>query len=112
MPPTGEPVRPTDVDEVKSTLKDLNPKNAPGPDKIPNKVLKTPSIQFIPLLVLIFNALLASCSFPTKWKDSYSRAVATVIGTRKPRKPANLPFNYRPTSLVKGKFTRESFSLD
>ena len=94
MPPTGEPVRPTDVEEVKSILKDLNPKKAPGPDKIPNKVLKSLPIHFVSLLVMIFNALLAGCSFPTEWKE------AIVIGIRKPKKPANLPSSYRPISLI------------
>ena len=49
MSPTGQPVRLKDVNEVKSILKDLNPKKAPGTDKIPNKVLKTLPIQFISL---------------------------------------------------------------
>ena len=88
MPPTGKPIHPTDVEEVNSILKDLNPKKAPGPDKIPNKVLKSLLIHFVSLLVLIFNALLAGCSFPTEWME------AIVIGIRKPRKPANLPSSY------------------
>ena len=93
-PPQGEPLRPTSTDEVKALIKNLKDRKAPGPDKISNRTFKSLPAQFISLLVIIFNSLLKSCSFPDKWKE------AIVIGIAKPNKPRNLPSSYRPISLL------------
>ncbi|CAH2097930.1 unnamed protein product [Euphydryas editha] len=93
-PPTGDPLSPTTVEEVESIIKSLHAKKAPGPDLISNKAIKRLPHQLVLLLVMIFNALLAGCSFPDQWKE------ATVIGIRKVGKPGNLPTSYRPISLL------------
>lgn len=94
LPPAGDLITPTDFDEVKTLVKNLHAKKAPGPDGISNKVIKLLPDDIIGLLVCIFNALLAACVFPDAWKE------ANVIGIHKPGKSSNLPSSYRPISLL------------
>ncbi|CAH2075518.1 unnamed protein product, partial [Iphiclides podalirius] len=94
LPPEGEPLNSVTPEEVQDIIKNLKPKSAPGPDNISNKILKALPGPLICLLATIYNTLLSSCSFPDDWKE------ATVIGIRKPNKPANQPSSYRPISLL------------
>lgn len=94
LPPAGEPIRPTSVEEVQDIIKRLKPKKAPGSDRISNKILKILPIHILTLLVAIFNTLLKECSFPDQWKE------AIVIGIHKPKKPRTSPSSYRPISLL------------
>ncbi|CAH2049018.1 unnamed protein product, partial [Iphiclides podalirius] len=94
LPPEGEPLNSVTPEEVQDIIKNLKPKSAPGPDNISNKILKALPGPLLCLLATIFNTLLSSCSFPDDWKQ------ATVIGIRKPNKPANQPSSYRPISLL------------
>jgi Reverse transcriptase (RNA-dependent DNA polymerase)/Endonuclease-reverse transcriptase len=93
-PPTTS-LRPTTVDEVRTLIKGLKPRSAPGADGISNKVLKVLPTQLICLLVAIFNSAMSNCIFPASWKE------ADVIGIHKPGKDASAPSSYRPISLLK-----------
>jgi hypothetical protein len=77
----------TNPDEVQEAIRGLRVSNAPGPNRIPNRVLKH-------LLVLIFNAILLTHHFPTAWKH------ARVISILKPGKDPALPSSYRPNSIL------------
>jgi hypothetical protein len=88
-PPTTF-LRPTTVDEVRTLIKGLKPRSAPGADGISNRVLK-----LICLLVAIFNSAMSNCIYPASWKE------ADVIGIHKPGKDAFAPSSYRPISLLK-----------
>lgn len=57
-------------------------------------MLKHFPVALIYLLVSIFNAAMANCTFPDVWKE------ATVIGIPKPGKKATEPSSYRPISLL------------
>ncbi|GBP40365.1 Probable RNA-directed DNA polymerase from transposon BS [Eumeta japonica] len=63
-------------------------------DSIGSKALKLFSVPHVALLVVIFNACIKNCYFPTTWKE------AVVIGILKPGKLRDLPASYRPISLL------------
>lgn len=92
--PPNTPLEPTTLDEVKSIIRDLKPRKAPGADGISNGVLKCLPTTLLLLLVSIFNACLANCTFPAAWKE------AIVIGIPKPGKDLKNPSSYRPISLL------------
>ena len=94
LPPVGEHIRPTSIDEVQDIIKGLKPKKAPESDRVTNKILKILPVHLLALLVAIFNTLLKECSFPNQWKE------AIVIGIHKPNKPRTSPSSYRPISLL------------
>jgi hypothetical protein len=79
--------------EVQDAIRGLKVDKAPGPNGLPNRVLKHPSQRTISLLVALCNpALLPQC-FPTVWKQ------ARVISILKPGKDPSL-HSYRPISLL------------
>lgn len=92
--PPVDTLDPVTVTEVKTIIKDLHSKRAPGCDGISNRVLKNLSPPLIILLVSIFNACLANCIFPDIWK------IADVIGFPKTGKDRRNPTSYRPISLL------------
>lgn len=94
LPPSAPPLDLIRAAEVAEVIKDLRLKKSPGSDGISNRVLKKFSVALIHLLVSIFNAAMANCSFPDVWKE------ANVIGIHKPGKKANEPSSYRPISLL------------
>jgi hypothetical protein len=93
MAPAGEP-KLTDPEEVQEAIRGLKVSKAPGPNGIPNRVLKHLPRRAVSLLVLIFNAILLTHHFPTAWKH------ARVISILKPGKDPALPSSYRPISLL------------
>lgn len=92
--PDDEPILPTDIDEVNDIVKHLPSKKAPGPDQIPNKLLKALPANVIIFLVAIFNAMFSLRYFPSEWKK------ADVIFIPKPGKDHKFPQNHRPISLL------------
>lgn len=66
----------------------------PGPNLIPNKVVKCLPSFLVYLLLSLFNALLGGCVFPDEWKE------AIVIGIHKMGKLLKLYSNYHPISLL------------
>ena len=73
----------------------LSPHKAPGPDEIPNVILKNCANILVPYLLQIFRASLGLQCYPEQWKDS----VTCVIW--KPGKPRyDIPKAYWPIALV------------
>ena len=79
---------------IESTIDNLNTKNAPGHDKISNKIIK----YLKPSLTTILHPLLNICKFkgynPKIWKTVFA------LLFNKPDKPESNPSNYRPISLI------------
>ncbi|CAB3230818.1 unnamed protein product [Arctia plantaginis] len=98
LPPTTDEqdLKPVSPDEVKTIVKDLHSRKAPGSDGITNRVIKLFPDRLLVLLTFIFNAALTNNIFPQQWKE------AVVIGIPKPGKPKFEPASYRPISLLKG----------
>lgn len=94
QPPSAPALPLIKASEVLAIIKDLHPRKSPGDDGISNRVLKQFSVALIYLLVSIFNAAMATCTFPDTWKE------ANVIGIRKPGKNQSEPSSYRPISLL------------
>lgn len=97
LPPTEDPdnpLPPVTPDEVLDIIKNLNPRKAPGPDGITNRVFKLLPASLIMLMTAIFNCAMTHNLFPQEWKE------ATVIGIPKPGKQRSNPTSYRPISLL------------
>ena len=81
--------------EVYDALRWVKANKAPGPDQIPNLVLKKIKEWLVPRLVTIFNAALRLGYHPHDWKR------ATTLALRKPRKENySLIKAYRPIALL------------
>ncbi|CAI6364321.1 unnamed protein product [Macrosiphum euphorbiae] len=90
-PPTIQHITPN---EVKSIIKTLPRKKAPGPDGIPNTALRHASNRTILHLTKIFNSCIRLSHFPNVWKH------ANVVMIPKPGKNKSDPANHRPISLL------------
>lgn len=80
--------------EVKRIIKGMKKNKAPGPDEIPNVLLKQLPIKAIVYLTYIFNACMLLSYFPDEWKN------ALVSAIPKPGKDLTKPISYRPISLL------------
>ena len=78
---------------VVKLLKNLHPHKAPGPDNLPNIVLKTLADQIGPSLAIIYQVSLNSGKLPTDWLSA-NVSCAFKKGDR------HLASNYRPISLT------------
>ena len=58
----------TSEDEVRRTLKQVNPNNASGPDNIALGVLKTSAAQLAHIFCIIFNVCFSTNTVPAAWK--------------------------------------------
>lgn len=83
-------------DDVVAVLLRLKSKKAPGPDIIPNCVLKSlhKCKRFVVSLVAIFNACLSLSYFPVEWKK------AKILPIPKTLPASNNPSDFRPISLL------------
>jgi len=81
-------------EEVNTAIMGLKVSNAPGPNGIPNRVLKHLPKRAVSLLSYVFNAVLCTHHFPQVWKH------ARVISILKPGKDPALLSSYRPISLL------------
>ena len=80
---------------MKATIKDLPSDKAPGPDGIPNRLLKYCRETLSRALTELFRACLALGYHPKQFKESN-----TVI-LKKPQKPSyDTPKAYRPIALL------------
>ncbi|CAG8677706.1 1347_t:CDS:2, partial [Acaulospora colombiana] len=78
-----------------SAIKTLKPYKAPGPDGIPNVVLKECAEVLATPLLSIFNGIFQLHYYPPEWK------LSTTVVLRKPGKPAyDVPNAYRPIALL------------
>lgn len=84
----------TDEIEVRSIIKRLKNRKAPGLDEISNNLIKKLPSRGIKMLVTIFNGCLKLSYFPACWK------LAKVVAIHKPGKDASKPESYRPISLL------------
>ncbi|CAB4006426.1 Hypothetical predicted protein, partial [Paramuricea clavata] len=82
-----------DVEEVVSSLLNLNVSKASGPDGIPARLLKECSHQIAPSLCTLYNHSLRSGHIPSEWKS----ADVTPVHKKNSKEPA---VNYRPISLL------------
>ena len=82
-------------DQIKRTANGLDAYKAPGPDGIPNVVLKKSIDLIVDHLFFIFRAIFELEIYPEEWKES-----KTVV-LRKPGKPSyEVPKAYRPIALL------------
>ncbi|KAI0997728.1 hypothetical protein K3495_g10462 [Podosphaera aphanis] len=81
--------------EVEEAIGKLPSDKAPGPDEIPNRLLKECRKTLSKALVELFNGCLSLGYHPTRFKES------TTIVLRKPQKPRyDTPKAYRPIALL------------
>lgn len=84
----------TSPQEIRTVIKRLGRRKAPGVDRINNIVLKNLPRKAIVFLTYLFNACIMKQYFPKKWKH------ASVIAIPKPGKDPSDPKSYRPISLL------------
>ena len=82
------------IGELKSALRKLKSKKAPGPDGIHNDMLKHLGPMAEIFLLEIFNQSWTQGKVPSQWKE------ATIIPILKKGKPKQESRSYRPISLV------------
>jgi hypothetical protein len=80
--------------EVIKAIKGLKAGKTPGPNGIPNSVLRHLPKRAITFLTKVFNAVLRRQYFPPVWKH------ARVLSILKPGKDPTQPSSYRPISLL------------
>jgi hypothetical protein len=84
----------TSPGEIRSILKRLKNRKAPGPDGINNLVLKNLPRMVLVYLTYVFNACMKIQYFPEQWRR------ASVVAIPKPGKDPSDPASYRPISLL------------
>lgn len=82
------------VELLKSVIRKLKVKKAPGPDTITNSTIKQFSEFTLKFLVQIYNICYRISYFPKAWK------VGKIIPIPKPNKDLKNPKNYRPITLL------------
>ena len=81
--------------EVYDALRRVKADKAPGPDQIPNSILKATKEWLVPRLATVFNAALRLGHHPCDWKQ------AVTLALRKPRKENYSQLKaYRPIALL------------
>lgn len=93
--PPGTPL--FTADEVAMVVNKLPLGKAPGPDLIPNEIIKATFKRYPKVFADCYNACLLEGTFPTPWK----RAKLVLLHKGK-GKPRNAPTSYRPISLLDG----------
>jgi hypothetical protein len=91
--PASEP-KLTSPSEIPQAIRGLMDGKAPGPNGIPNRVLRHLPQRAIPSLTKVFNAVLRRQYFPSAWKH------ARVVSIQKPGMDPTLPSSYKPISLL------------
>jgi hypothetical protein len=86
--------RPFTVKELKDAGNDLPRGKAPGPDGVPDEVLREIVMIHPSLLLLTFNECQKSGYFFESWKS------AKLVLLRKDVKPLDQPSSYRPLCLI------------
>jgi hypothetical protein len=91
--PASEPTFTTPA-EILKAIKGLKVDKAPGPNGVPNRVLRHLPKSAISFLTKVFNAVVRRQYFPPIWKH------ACVLPILKPGKDPTQPSSYRPISLL------------
>ncbi|XP_076392697.1 uncharacterized protein LOC143265297 [Megachile rotundata] len=84
---------PISISELKEVLKTIK-NSSPGPDNIPNKLIKNLPEIGIQTLLFIYNIIWENNIFPKKWNE------AIVIPVPKPGKDLTKANSYRPIALT------------
>jgi len=82
------------TETIEKTLKGLPNNKAPGPDGIPNEILKKLAPEFSAHLAHAASSYLAQGKIPTTFKES-----TTVVLRKDKKKDYTLPGSYRPVAL-------------
>lgn len=82
------------IAEIKVRAAKIPSGKAPGPDGVPDLIIKEIAKSKPEILINVFNSCLAYGIFPGKWK------VARLVLLRKGTKPLDMPSSYRPISLL------------
>jgi len=91
------PVPHITADEVGRAVARLPSGKAPGPDLVPNEIIRLAFGRFPEVFVDCYNSCLANGVFPTRWKHA-----KLVLLSKGQGKPLDLPSSYRPISLLDG----------
>jgi hypothetical protein len=91
--PASEPTFTTPSEVIKA-IKGLKFGKAPGPNSVPNRVLRYLPKRAINFLTKVFNAVLRRQYFPPVWKH------APVLHILKPGEDPRNPSSYRPIRLL------------
>lgn len=91
--PEGQPEPEFLQSEVEKAIKSQKMEKAPGPDKIPNEMLRGTIDELVPILTKMFNQILRSGYIPAQWEISY------IILLHKKGARDDIG-NYRPISLL------------
>lgn len=90
-------IPPFNMDELKQAVAKLPSGKAPGPDQVPNELIKLVVFERPELFLVAFNACIRSGHFRDRWKR------ATLVLIHKGQsKPPDQPSSYRPISLLDG----------
>jgi len=92
--PNDHPTHGIDRVELTMAARSLRVNTSPGPDGIPNEVLKVIVALNPDLLIDVYNTCLCSGVFPEIWKK------ARLVLLRKGDKPLDDPSSYRPLCLL------------
>ena len=81
---------------VSNAIDKLPPKSAPGPDGLPNILLKQLKQELIPKLTIIFKTSIKTGMIPKQFLSAFVKPIKKV------KKPRSDPASYRPVSLTSG----------
>lgn len=87
-------VAPVTPDEVRALARSLPTGKAPGPDCVPDAVVRVVALARAEEVAYVFTKCLEMGVFPVEWKR------ARLMLIRKPGKPLDQPSSYRPLSLI------------
>ncbi|MBW0525251.1 hypothetical protein O181_064966 [Austropuccinia psidii MF-1] len=83
------------VDEIRTNIKQLPNKKSPGPDGVPNELIKIACDLLVNKLADLFNNCLTIGHFPTPWKRA-----STIIIQKTNKSDYSDPSAYRPITLL------------
>ncbi|GFW23880.1 putative 115 kDa protein in type-1 retrotransposable element R1DM [Trichonephila clavipes] len=81
---------PFTIHEINAVINKLKLKKAPGPDSIPNEVVKKLHEMYPVLFLTVFNSCLRLKTFPRCWKNAKIILIPKVNDVRVPKKKRNL----------------------
>ncbi|MBW0503453.1 hypothetical protein O181_043168 [Austropuccinia psidii MF-1] len=90
-----QPLKNTEVDEIRTNIKQLPNKKSPGPDGIPNELIKIACNLIVNKLADLFNNCLTLGHFQTSWKRA-----STIIIQKTNKSNYSDPLVYRPIALL------------
>jgi len=95
--PPAPPTPPFTPEELREAVRKLPSGKAPGPDCIPNEVIKLAAKRSPEIFLETYNACLTNRYFPRSWK-----CAKLVLLHKGGAKPLDQPSSFRPISLLDG----------